>query len=166
MSEKWAKKFPLPPIFIFLLTQVTKKLFLVHCCRIRYWVLMSLFRPLIIQVYLGLWPWVMYCHRALKYDVTTAIATTTILSFHNSANVMTDGEWMRWKVPYFSSGSVCCLFWFCPTFVLNLLQWWLGPFSAYGDAYGVPKQTRDPEFLVFILFCKEFQGNLEWWKSQ
>ena len=83
----------------------------------------------------------MYCHRALKFDITTAAATTTttILSFHNLADVMTDGQWMRWKVPYFSAGSVCCLFWFCPTFVLNLLQWRLNPFYTYRDAYGVPK---------------------------
>ena len=54
---------------------------------------MSLLRLLIIQVHLQLQPWVMYCHRALKFDITTAAATTTtILSFHNLADVMTDGQ--------------------------------------------------------------------------
>ena len=54
---------------------------------------MSLLRLLIIQVHLRLPPRVMCRHRA-KYDITTATATTTaaILSFHNLAGVMTDGQ--------------------------------------------------------------------------
>ena len=157
MSEKWAKKFPLPPIFIFLLTQVTKKLFLVYCCRIRHWVLMSLLRPLIIQVHLGLWSWVKYCHRALKYDITTATATT-VLSFHNSANVMTDGQWMRWKAPYFSSGSVCCLFCFCPTFVLTYYSDDLTPFIPIEMLMVSLSRQEIQSFLSSFFSAKSFKA--------
>ena len=80
---------------------------IVSCCRIRYWVLMSLFRPLIIQVYLGLWPWVMYCHRALKYDITTAIATTIFCLF------ITQQMWWQmvseWDERYLTFPLVLCV---------------------------------------------------------